>query len=471
MKIKNKVLKDIRIEGIAAEGKCVARHEGQVIFAAGVAPGDLVDLRITRKKKSFLEAVPLEIKEMSSLRETPFCDHFGTCGGCKWQHINYETQLQYKQQQVVDNFERIGKIKLPSISPILGAEKSRYYRNKLEFTFSNKRWLTKEEIAHPGELERNGLGFHIPKRYDKILDIDHCYLQQDPSNALRKAVKKYALEHKLSFFDLITQEGFLRNLITRNTSQGQWMVIVQVTKPGEKLNGLLEYIKQQFPEVSSLNYVINAKKNDTFHDLPVVTYYGNPYIEEVMNFPSQPGKVTFRIGPKSFFQTNVHQAEVLYKKTWEMAGLKGVERVYDLYTGTGTIANYVARDASKVIGIEYIPDAIEDAKTNSAINGIENTSFYAGDMKDLLTTSFLEKHGKPDVIITDPPRAGMHADVCKVILDARPKKIVYVSCNPATQARDVELMKDYYDVVAVQPVDMFPHTHHTECVCLLELRK
>ncbi len=472
MNLKNKVLKDIRIEGIAAEGKCVTRYNGQVIFAAGVAPGDVADLKVIRKKKSYLEAIPLAINEYSPLREAPFCDHFGTCGGCKWQHVNYATQLEYKQQQVVDNFERIGKIELPPVSPIIGTKSTTYYRNKLEFTFSNMRWLTPEEITREEELERNALGFHIPRRFDKILDIDHCHLQNDPSNAIRLSVKNYALEHGLSFFDLRTQEGFLRNLILRNTTTGEWMVILQVTREDtENLRGLLDHIRHHFPEVSSLNYVVNNKKNDTFHDLRVINYHGNPFIEEVMELPDNAGQVRFRIGPKSFFQTNSRQAEVLYKKTWELAGLTGEELVYDLYTGTGTIANYVAAQASRVVGIEYIPDAIEDARINAEINGITNASFFAGDMKDLLTPAFLGQNGRPDVIITDPPRAGMHPDVCQVILDAGPKRIVYVSCNPATQARDIEVMKDKYEVSVVQPVDMFPHTHHVECVCLLELRK
>ncbi|TRX54312.1 23S rRNA (uracil(1939)-C(5))-methyltransferase RlmD [Fulvivirga sp. M361] len=472
MNLKNKVLKDIKIEGIASEGKCIARYEGQVIFINGVAPGDIVDLKVVRKKKSFMEAVLLEIKEHSSLRTTPFCNHFGTCGGCKWQHLQYDRQLAFKQQQVVDNFERIGKVKLPPISPIISASQTKYYRNKLEFTFSHKRWLSREEIESGQEIERNGLGFHIPRRFDKILDVEHCHLQSDPSNDIRLAVKKYAIDHNIPFFDMVTQKGYLRNLIIRSTSIGQWMVMLQVTSDKPVIiEGILEHIKAQFPQVASLNYIVNSKKNDTFHDLEVIHYAGTPYIEEQMTLSGGDEKVIFRIGPKSFFQTNTAQAEVLYKKAWEMAGLTGNELVYDLYTGTGTIANYVARHARHVVGIEYIDEAIQDAKTNSGINGITNTDFFAGNMRDMLNASFLNEHGHPDVIITDPPRAGMHPDVCNVILKATPTKIVYISCNPATQARDVELLNSKYEVVEIQPVDMFPHTHHVECVVLLELKK
>jgi len=472
MKLKNKVLKDITIEGVAAEGKCVTRFDGQVIFVTGVAPGDVADIKVIRKKKSFLEAIPLEIKQKSPAREEPFCSHFGTCGGCKWQHLNYNAQLQYKQQQVIDNLTRIGKIALPEISPIMPSEKTRFYRNKLEFTFSNKRWLTKEEINQDVELDRDALGFHIPKRFDKILDIDKCYLQPDPSNDIRLGLKNFAKKNNISFFDLIEQTGYLRNLIIRTASTDQVMVILQVA--GDKqdvLSKLIAFLKEEFPQITSLNYVINTKKNETFNDLEVVTAHGDPYIIEEMPMPQTPDKnIQFRIGPKSFFQTNALQALHLYHKAWEMADLKGDELVYDLYTGTGTIANYVAESAKKVIGIEYVEAAIKDAKVNSQINGIENTDFFAGDMKDLLNDDFIAKHGRPDVIITDPPRAGMHADVCQVILNAAPKRIVYVSCNPATQARDLALLDEKYKVSHVQPVDMFPHTHHVENIVCLDLK-
>ncbi|ELR68706.1 RNA methyltransferase, TrmA family [Fulvivirga imtechensis AK7] len=470
MKIKNKVLKDIQIEGIAAEGKCIARYEGQVIFVTGVAPGDIADIKVIRKKKSFLEAIPVAIHRLSSQRQEPFCSHFGTCGGCKWQHISYESQLHYKHQQVIDHLERIAKVPIPEVSPIIPSSETTYYRNKLEFTFSNKRWLTKEEIDQSDDLDRDALGFHIPGRFDKILEIDHCYLQPDPSNAIRLAVKKYAKEHDITFFDLITQQGYLRNLIIRTASTGEVMVILQVAGDDKKvLTGIMEHLKETFPVITSLNYVINTKGNETFHDLEVVTWHGQPYILEEMPLPDQPGKtVKFRVGPKSFFQTNAKQANELYKKAWELAGLTGNELVYDLYTGTGTIANYVAQNAKKVVGIEYVEAAIDDAKVNSQINNITNTVFFAGDMKDLLNRNFIEKQGQPDVVITDPPRAGMHADVCEVLLKAAPQRIVYVSCNPATQARDIALLDEKYSVTAVMPVDMFPHTHHVENIVLLE---
>ncbi|MDX1627426.1 MAG: 23S rRNA (uracil(1939)-C(5))-methyltransferase RlmD [Fulvivirga sp.] len=472
MKLKNKVLKDIKIEGLAAEGKCVARYDGQVIFVTGVAPGDIADIKVIRKKKSFLEAIPLEIKKQSELRQEPFCSHFGTCGGCKWQHISYSSQLEFKSQQVKDNLERIAKVDLPEISPILASKDTRYYRNKLEFTFSNKRWLTKEEIDQDKELDRDALGFHIPKRFDKILDIEHCYLQPDPSNEIRLAVKSFAKAHDISFFDILEQTGYLRNLIIRTSSTGEVMVILQVAadEPAT-MEKIMDHLHQKFPQITSLNYVVNTKKNETFHDLEVITAYGKAYIIEEMSLPGKENKkIKFRIGPKSFYQTNSLQASNLYHKAWEFADLKGTELVFDLYTGTGTIANYVANSAAKVIGIEYVEEAIVDARVNAEINGITNTEFYAGDMKDILTAEFLEKNGHPDVIITDPPRAGMHPAVCEVIIKALPNKVVYVSCNPATQARDIALLDTNYKVTAIQPVDMFPHTHHVENIVLLELR-
>ncbi|MTI21469.1 23S rRNA (uracil(1939)-C(5))-methyltransferase RlmD [Fulvivirga sp. RKSG066] len=472
MKLKNKILKDIKIEGVAAEGKCVARYDGQVIFVTGVAPGDIADIKVIRKKKSFLEAIPLEVKQESEVRQEPFCSHFGTCGGCKWQHISYESQLSFKHQQVIDNLTRIGKVELPEVAPIMASEDTRFYRNKLEFTFSNKRWLTTEEIKEGEDLDRDALGFHIPKRFDKILDIDKCYLQPDPSNAIRLAIKDFAKENDIAFFDLIAQTGYLRNLIIRTASTGEVMVILQVAgDQPETLGKIMDFLNDKFPEITSLNYVINTKKNETFNDLEVVTAHGKDHIIEEMPMPHDAAQtIKFRVGPKSFFQTNAGQAINLYHKVWEMANLNGDELVYDLYTGTGTIANYLAPSAAKVVGLEYVEAAIEDAKVNAQLNNIDNTSFFAGDMKDLLKDDFIAQHGRPDVIITDPPRAGMHADVCQVILNAAPKKIIYVSCNPATQARDLALLDEKYKVTAVQPVDMFPHTHHVENIVSLSLR-
>jgi 23S rRNA (uracil1939-C5)-methyltransferase len=470
MKINNKILTNILIEGIAAEGKCIAKHEGQIIFVSHVAPGDVCDLQIIRRKKSFLEAVPIKIHTYSSLRSEPFCEHFGTCGGCKWQHINYETQLKYKQQQVVDNFERIGKVPVNKLNPIIGSESTQYYRNKLEFTFTDARWLTKEEIDSNDDLDRDALGFHMPGRFDKILDIEKCHLQAEPSNAIRLAVRKLAKENDIPFFNLVRQTGFLRNLIIRTASTGQLMVILQVTENQPVwINKVLDFIGENFAEVTSLNYVINNKGNDTFSDLEVINVAGKPYIEEQMQLPHNSENITFRVGPKSFYQTNSAQAEVLYKQAWKLAGFKGDEVVYDLYTGTGTIANYVAATVKKVVGIEYVEAAIEDAKINSQINNISNTAFFAGDMKDILTDDFIIKNGRPDVIITDPPRAGMHPDVCNMLLKINAERIVYISCNPATQARDLALLATKYTVKEVQPVDMFPQTHHVENIALLEL--
>lgn len=447
---------------MVAEGKCLARHNNMVIFVAGAAPGDVVDLRITRKKKKFYEAEPVHFHELSELRVQPFCEHFGTCGGCKWQHIGYDTQLHFKQKQVKDNLERIGKVPLPEFDPILGSEKTRYYRNKLEYTFSNTSWLTKEQIESGQDFDRDALGFHIPGRFDKILDIKHCYLQPDPSNAIRLEVRKYAKEHNLPFFDIVKQEGYMRNLIIRTANTGEVMVIVQVYEDRpEEMQALMEHLDKTFPEITSLQYVVNSKGNETFHDLEVVCYKGLPYIHEEME------GIKFRVGPKSFYQTNADQAYELYKKTRELANLTGDELVYDLYTGAGTIANFVAKQAREVIGIEYVPSAIEDAKINSQINNIANTTFYAGDMKDILSDELISRHGRPDVVITDPPRAGMHEDVVQKLLQVHPNRIVYVSCNPATQARDVEWLSEKYEVTRVQPVDMFPQTHHVENIVLL----
>ncbi len=464
-KKKNKeveILEHIRIEEMVAEGKCLARHNNMVIFVGGVAPGDVVDLRITRKKKSFMEGQAIRFHEYSEQRVQPFCEHFGVCGGCKWQHIGYDTQLLYKQKQVKDNLERIGKVALPEFDPILGSAKDKFYRNKLEFTFSNYSWLTNEQIQSGQEFERRALGFHIPGRFDKILDIQNCYLQPDPSNAIRLAVRDYARANDMVFYDAVHQEGFLRNLIVRTANTGEIMVILLVKYDDqEAILGIMKLLETNFPEITSLQYVVNTKMNDTFHDMEVVCYKGLPYIHEEME------DIRFRVGPKSFYQTNADQAYELYRITREFAGLTGNELVYDLYTGAGTIANFVARQAREVIGIEYVPSAIEDAKINSQINNISNTTFYAGDMKDILSDELIARHGRPDVVITDPPRAGMHPDVVEKLLQVHPDRIVYVSCNPATQARDLELMSEKYDVARVQPVDMFPQTHHVENIVLL----
>ena len=469
---KKPILEQVRVEGIAAEGKALARVDDKVVFVPGVAPGDVVDIRITRKKKSFMEGVAVHFHEYSKDRVEPFCEYFGTCGGCKWQHLPYPLQLKFKQQQVVDNMERIAKVELPEIQSIIGSKNDILYRNKLEFTFSDTRWLTKDEIENSDALNRNGLGFHIPGRFDKVLDIEKCHLQEEPSNKIRNWLRAYAIKNGLPFYNLKTHEGYLRIAIIRTATSGQSMVILQVAqdKP-EWLTPLLDALIAEFPEVTSLNYVINNKRNETFHDLPVHNYSGEPFIEEYMTIQeNKPEKLIFQIGPKSFYQTNSTQAYELYKIARSYAGLTGSELVYDLYTGTGTIANFVAHQAKKVIGLEYVEAAIEDAKINSSINKITNTDFYAGDIKDLLNEAFINNHGKPDVIISDPPRAGMHPDVIKMLLRVAAPRIVYVSCNPATQARDLALLDEKYKVVKLQPVDMFPQTHHVENVALLELK-
>ena len=469
---KKPILEQVRVEGIAAEGKALARVDDKVVFVPGVAPGDVVDIRITRKKKSFMEGVAIHFHEYSKDRVEPFCEYFGTCGGCKWQHLPYPLQLKFKQQQVVDNMERIAKVELPEIQSIIGSKNDILYRNKLEFTFSDTRWLTKVEIENSDALNRNGLGFHIPGRFDKVLDIEKCYLQEEPSNKIRNWLRAYAIKNDLPFYNLKTHEGYLRIAIIRTATSGQSMVILQVAqdKP-EWLTPLLDALIAEFPEVTSLNYVINNKRNETFHDLPVHNYSGEPFIEEYMTIQeNKPEKLIFQIGPKSFYQTNSTQAYELYKIARSYAGLTGSELVYDLYTGTGTIANFVAHQAKKVIGLEYVEAAIEDAKINSSINKITNTDFYAGDIKDLLNEAFINNHGKPDVIISDPPRAGMHPDVIEMLLRVAAPRIVYVSCNPATQARDLALLDEKYKVVKLQPVDMFPQTHHVENVALLELK-
>lgn len=464
-KMKNKIITEVTIERIASEGKCIGHHDGKVVFVGNVAPGDIVDVRITKGKSSFMEGEAVHFHQYSKDRVEPFCAHFGTCGGCKWQHINYDLQKTYKRQQVVDQFERIAKVPIPEVLPILGSANTRYYRNKLDFTFSNKKWLTIEQIRSGEEFERNALGFHIPKMFDKIIDIDHCYLQGGPSNDVRNSLREFALQKRLSFYDIRNQVGLLRNLIIRTTSTGQTMVIVQFGEDdAENIQLVMEFMKSKFPEITSLLYVINTKGNETFHDLELITFAGLPYIEEEME------GLKFRIGPKSFYQTNSDQAYELYKVARDFAELKGDEVVYDLYTGTGTIANFVAKQAKQVIGVEYVEAAIEDAKLNSEINEITNTQFYAGDMKDVLNEEFISQHAAPDVIITDPPRAGMHEDVVKMLLRLAAPTIVYVSCNPATQARDVALLAEKYQVERIQPVDMFPQTYHVENVVRLTLK-
>ena len=410
--------------------------------------------------------IPIHFQHKSEHRQDPFCTHFGTCGGCKWQHLSYGAQLTFKQEHVEANLRKLSKATLPKIGDILPSHNSRYYRNKLEFTFSDKKWLTKDELISNATINRNALGFHIPKMFDKILNIEHCYLQGEPSNTIRNAVKEYADTQNLEFYNLKTHQGFLRNLTIRVTSIGQVMVILQVAKEEKAtILKIMDFLKGKFPSITSLNYVVNTKANDTFHDLPVRNCFGTAFIEEKM------GGLTFRIGPKSFFQTNSEQAYHLYRTTLDYAALRGDEVVYDLYTGIGTIANFMARHCGKVVGIESIPDAVKDARKNSEINGIHNTTFYAGDMKDLLNKAFVEKNGEPSTVIIDPPRAGMHKNVIRCLNNLCPDKIVYVSCNPATQARDINDLSDNYNVAKVQPVDMFPHTHHVECVILLELRK
>nr|WP_321521254.1 23S rRNA (uracil(1939)-C(5))-methyltransferase RlmD [uncultured Macellibacteroides sp.] len=455
----------VTITDVAAEGKAIAKINDLVVFIPYVAPGDIVDVQITRKKNSYAEGKAVYFHSLSDKRAVPFCQHFGICGGCKWQHLPYEEQLKYKHKQVIDNLTRIGKVNLEEVLPILGSEKTTYYRNKLEFTFSNKKWLTEEEIGSDKSFDcMNAVGFHIPGMFDKVLDIKDCWLQSDLSNQIRLSIREYCLTHDgFPFFDLRNQEGLMRTLIVRTASTGELMVIVVFFKDEEdKREALLSHIASQFPQITSLLYIINTKCNDTITDQEVNVYKGKDHIIEEME------GLKFKVGPKSFYQTNSEQAYNLYKIARSFAGLTGNEMVYDLYTGTGTIANFVSGKAKKVIGIEYVPEAIEDAKVNSALNNIENTLFFAGDMKDILTQEFISQHGKPDVIITDPPRAGMHDDVINTILFAEPERIVYVSCNPATQARDLGLLSVKYVVKKVQPVDMFPHTHHVENVVLLE---
>lgn len=459
------VYQQLEITALSSDGRGIAKLEGMVVFVEGAITGDIVDAQVTRKKSGYREARPIHFHQRSEKRIDPTCSHFGVCGGCTWQSISYAEQLIHKQQTVTDSLRRIGKMELPEIAPILGAPKDFYYRNKLEFTFSASRWLTAEEIASADDFsDRRALGFHIPGRFDKILNIDKCYLQDDMSNRIRLFVRDFSLQAGMEFYHAIKQEGYLRNMIIRNTIAGEWMVVISATRADDQLMELLEAIKQNFPEITSLMYTVNTKKNDVWYDLDIQLYSGLPYLEERME------DLKFRIGPKSFYQTNPVQAERLYGKVRELAGLTGEENVYDLYTGTGTIALFLSKSAKHVTGVEYVEAAVEDAKMNAVENSVSNVSFFAGDMKDVLVAEFFAEHGKPDVIITDPPRAGMHADVVKRIVESGAQRVVYVSCNPSTQARDLALMDEVYKVTVVQPVDMFPQTTHVENVVLLEKR-
>lgn len=460
-------LEKVRITDIGAEGNALARVDNLVVFVPMLMPGDVVDLQVVRKRKKYLEGRVVRFHEYSSDRIKPHCIHFGVCGGCRWQHLPYNLQLKYKEKQVRDNLTRIGKIELPEISPIIWSSEEYFYRNKLEYTFSDKRWLTKDEVESENKYEKEGaLGFHIPGLFDKVLDITQCHLQPEPSNSIKNSIRDYALKNNLQFFDLREQKGFLRNIVIRNNLEGNIMVIVVLFHDDVvKREGLLDFLATEFPQITSLIYIINSKKNDSLNDQNPVLYKGDAYLVEEMD------GLKFRIGPKSFYQTNTKQALELYRVAVDFAGLTGEEVVYDLYTGTGTIANYIAGTVGKVIGIEYVDEAVKDAEINSGLNNISNTSFFAGDMKDVLSEQFFINNGNPDVIITDPPRAGMHEDVVKAILKAAPDKIVYVSCNPSTQARDILLLSENYKVERVQPVDMFPHTHHVENVVLLKKRQ
>lgn len=460
------ILENVKIEAVAAEGKSLAHVDGTVVFVEFAVPGDIVNVKVTKKKKNYMEGFILEIVKPSEDRLQPFCEHFGICGGCRWQPLPYDMQLKAKQQQVWDQLVRIGHLEIPDISPILPSDKTKYYRNKLEFTFSNKRWIYNNE--DPDSLtdeERLGLGFHVGKFFDKVLDIKHCSLQPEPSNEIRLFIREYAVTHNLEFYNIRENTGFLRNIIVRNNQVGDVMLTVCFAYDDQdKIVPMLDAIAAEFPQIKSLHYVINEKLNDSISDLDCILYKGEDAIWETM------GKLKFKIGPKSFYQTNSEQAYKLYSVAKDFAALTGNEVVYDLYTGTGTIAQFISDKASKVIGIEYVKEAIEDARINAEANGITNCTFFDGDMKDILTADFIKEHGKPEVMIIDPPRAGMHPDVVKVIMEAAPERIVYVSCNPASQARDLAMMSPMYEITAVQPVDMFPHTMHVENVCALKLK-
>lgn len=472
---KETILENLTVQSVAAEGKCIAHTpEGQVVFIEYAVPGDVVDVRVTVKKKNYLEGRIVRLVEPSPDRLEPFCEHFGVCGGCRWQLLPYRMQLEAKQRQVFDQLSRIGHLELPEISPIIPSDKTEFYRNKLEFTASDKRWILPGEITAETPAEafgnipadrRQGLGFHVGKFFDKVLDIHKCYLQRDPSNDIRLFIREYAVGHSIPFYNIRENRGIFRNMFVRTTDDGQVMLIVCFAADFDGREAMLDAVAQRFPQITSLYYVINDKLNDSIADRECILYRGEEAIYETME------GLRFKIGPKSFYQTNNAQALKLYRTAREFASLTGTETVYDLYTGTGTIAQFVSSRASKVIGVEYVPEAIEDAKTNAAGNGITNCSFFAGDMKDILTPAFIAEHGRPDVIITDPPRAGMHPDVIKTIMQAAPQRIVYVSCNPASQARDLQALSGMYRITDVQPVDMFPHTQHVENVCRLTLRE
>jgi 23S rRNA (uracil1939-C5)-methyltransferase len=458
---------DLEVTGAGARGKAIAKApDGRVVFISNAVPGDRVSVQILKKRKGYYQGKATQILQDSAYRIPAKCAHFGTCGGCKWQHMSYEAQLKYKEEEVVSNLQRIGKLELPEVSPIMAAPQQYYYRNKMEFSFSNTRWLEPEEIeSNEAIADRNALGLHIPGMWDRVLDLSECHLQADPSNAIRLGVRDYAQKHNLPFFDPRRQEGFLRSLMIRNTREGEFMVLLQCYEDRKtEREGLLRYLAETFPQITSLFYTINPKGNDSIYDLDLICYHGASYITERME------GLEFRITPKAFYQTNSEQAYELYKVVRKFAGLSGRERVYDLYTGLGTIAQFLAGEAAEVIGIEAVPEAIDAAKSNAKRNGIENTQFFAGDMKNIFTAEFIGEHGQPDVLITDPPRDGMHKDVVARILQIAPERIVYVSCNSATQARDLALMKEHYHVKKIQPVDMFPQTHHVENVVLLTLR-
>ncbi|MGB0931239.1 MAG: 23S rRNA (uracil(1939)-C(5))-methyltransferase RlmD [Chitinophagales bacterium] len=463
---KRKIVKELEITKIAAEGKGMARRDGKVIFVENAVPGDIADVRIIKNRKDFSIGKVFDLKKKSEDRIDAFCEYFGVCGGCKWQHLAYEQQGIYKQSIVEESLRRIGKLEFPPIFPILQAEKTQYYRNKMEFTFSNKRWLTMEEVNSDESIDnRNAVGLHVPGVFDKVVDIEHCHLQGEPSNDIRNEIRKYAEENELTYYDLRGHHGLLRNLIIRTTTLGEVMVILSVAKPEqEAIDGLMEHLLKQFPQITSLHYVVNQKKNDTLYDQDIITYHGRGYIFETFE------DLKFKISPKSFFQTNSYQGVRLYNVVREFADLKGDELVYDLYTGTGSIALFLAKKCHKVVGIETVEAAIVDAKFNAELNGMDNTAFYAGDVKDMLGGDFVAKNGTPDVLVTDPPRAGMHRDVVERILEMSPSKIVYVSCNPVTQARDLQFFAEDYSIEKVQPVDMFPHTYHIENVVLLNKR-
>ncbi|NNF86857.1 MAG: 23S rRNA (uracil(1939)-C(5))-methyltransferase RlmD [Winogradskyella sp.] len=465
---KKRVFTEVVVIDAGAKGKSVAKaDDGRVIFLSNAVPGDVVDIETFKKRKSFFEGKVINFHTLSDKRTTPKCEHFGVCGGCKWQHMDYKWQLHYKQNEVENNLKRIGHLNLPNISPIIPSKNDYFYRNKMEFSFSNNRWLTSDEIASDNDLgDRNALGFHIPGMWDKILDINKCWLQADPSNAIRNAVKSFAVANNLEFFDTRKQAGLLRTMMIRTTSTGELMVLIQFFNDDkDKRELLLNYMSQSFPEITSLLYVINQKANDTIYDQEVICYNGREHIIEEME------GLKFKINAKSFYQTNSEQAYELYKVARDFAGLKGSELVYDLYTGTGTIAQFISKNAKKVIGIESVPDAISAAKENAQLNTIKNVEFFVGDMRRIFNSEFISSHGTPDLIITDPPRDGMHKDVVAQILNIAPNKVVYVSCNSATQARDLALMKDHYSIEKVQPVDMFPQTHHVENVVLLKKLK